>query len=465
MHLNVIVLAAGKGKRMASNLPKVMHTLGGIPLLERVINTAKQLQPQHIHVVYGNGGGRVRDSFQHLQVEWIDQKEQLGTGHAVRQALPFLTDDTRVLVLYGDVPLVSVDTLQKLLNQTGEDEVGVLVAHVKDPTGLGRILRDKEGKIIEIVEHRDASDEQRCLQEINTGIIVCNSTLLKKWLPHLKSHNEQGEFYLTDIIAFAVQASIRVHGCSANSEFEIQGVNDLWQLTTLERAFQREHAKKLALSGVRIMDPERLDIRSDTIEIASDVTLDVNVILEGKVTIGKNSTVGANCLLKDVDIGENVTILPNTIIEGAEIANGAAVGPFSRIRKGCILEKNSKVGNFVEMKKTILGSGSKASHLTYLGDALIEANVNIGAGTITCNYDGVNKWSTVIKSGAFVGSNTSLVAPVTIGTNATVGAGSTITMNVPDSQLTIARSRQIVVPDWERPRKESVTKNNEAIQE
>ncbi len=459
MQLSVVILAAGKGKRMASNVPKVMHHLAGIPLLERVVSTTLELTPHQIHVVCGNGQKIVRNSLLQLAVNWVEQKEQLGTGHAVMQALPHIDKDDRVLVLYGDVPLISSETLQSLLDVTPVNGLGILVAKAFDPTGLGRIIRNEHGKVIEIVEHKDANKKQRQINEINTGIITCSSALLNQWLPTLKPHNQQGEFYLTDIISLAVSHQIPVSDISTTNEIEVQGINDLWQLANLERSYQLQYAKKLALAGVRIIDPHRLDIRGKGVNLGRDTTLDINVILEGPVTIGKNCHIGANCIIKSSTIGDDVTVLPNTLIEGAVISNHCSVGPFARLRPGTILEDECKVGNFVEIKKTQLGKGSKASHLTYLGDAKIGENVNIGAGTITCNYDGVNKWETVIKDGAFIGSNTSIVAPIIVGENATIGAGSTITQDAPDHQLTLARTKQQTISDWTRPARRCETES------
>lgn len=458
MHLRVIILAAGKGKRMASEIPKVMHTLAGVPLLQRVYNAATALNPYSIQIVYGNGRGLIRKSFEHLEAEWVHQEEQLGTGHAVLQALPGCNDEDRVLILYGDVPLLSSQTLRNLLEITPVDSIGLLVANVTDPFGLGRIVRDPAGRIMGIVEERDADEAHRRIKEINTGILVCPGKLLKQKLPNLKPHNNQKELYLTDLIALAVAENIAVKTVCASSEHEVRGVNDLWQLGELERWYQEQQAKQLSLAGVRVLDPRRLDLRGDEIKIAADVTLDVNVILEGKTSIGKHSKIGANCVIKDTVIGEHVTILPNTVIEGAIIQQGCQVGPFARLRQGTELAEDAKVGNFVETKKIKLGVGSKASHLTYLGDATIGAHVNIGAGTITCNYDGVNKWETIIRDGAFIGSNTSLVAPVEIGENATIGAGSTVSNQVPANQLTLARARQQTIEGWVRPDKQDKIK-------
>lgn len=453
MDLTVIILAAGKGKRMSSSLPKVMHQLAGVPLLERVVTTAKKLTPTQIHVVYGNCRGALREHFLHLGVSWVDQKEQCGTGHAVMQVMPKINLEGQVLVLYGDVPAVTSDTLQALLNSTSPNSLGILTTKVESPQGLGRIIRDQHGRITKIVEHKDATERERTINEINTGIICCSAKLLHQWLPQLKPHNKQGEYYLTDIVSLAAANQIEVHSMEAATEEEVQGVNDLWQLVELERKFQLSQAKKFALKGVRVMDPGRLDIRGYEVLVGQDTTLDIGVILEGPLSIGKNCTIGANCIIKDSVIGDNVEILPNSILEGVKIEDKCTIGPFARLRPGTYLASQCKVGNFVEIKKSHLGLGSKASHLSYLGDATIGESVNIGAGTITCNYDGVNKWQTVIKDGAFIGSNTSLVAPVVIGEKATIGAGSTINRAAPDFQLTVGRARQVSISNWQRPQK------------
>lgn len=450
MGLNVVILAAGKGKRMMSSKPKVMHELGGIPMLERVVNTAKSLDPKNIFVVYGNGGSIVREDMDYLPVEWVEQSEQLGTGHAVLQAIPNLDDKDKVLVLYGDVPLISKETLEHLLKDTPYNGLGLMVTELEDPTGFGRIIRNEVGNIVAIVEHKDANANQLKINEINTGILTTTAKHLKKWLPALKNENKQQEYYLTDIVALAVSRGVPVGGVLIRQWEEVQGVNDRWQLAKLERYFQFSSARRLAFSGVTVRDPMRLYIRGE-VDIQQDVELDLNVILEGKVRIGSNSKIGANVMLKDVEIGEGVEILPNSMIEGAKIASGATIGPFARIRPGTTIDENAKIGNFVEVKKTHVGKSSKASHLTYLGDTHIGENVNIGAGTITCNYDGVNKFKTVIEDGAFIGSNASLVAPIKIGKNATVGAGSTVSKEAPDNELTVSRAKQTTIKGWKRP--------------
>ena len=451
MGLSVVILAAGKGKRMASSFPKILHPLGGIPLLERVVNTAQTLKPEAIHVVYGNGGSTVHQELNHLSVNWIKQEEQLGTGHAVMQAMPECKDSDQVLVLYGDVPIITAKTLQQLLNRTSKNGLGLILTELEDPSGFGRIIRNEMGNIIAIVEDKDATDQQLKIREINTGILTTSARFLKSWLPELKNNNKQEEYYLTDIVELAVKSGHPVGGFMAHCHEEVLGVNDRWQLAKLERYYQHMFAKELAYAGVTIMDPNRLDVRGE-VTAGTDVVLDINVVLEGKVTIGSNSTIGPNVIIKNATIGDNVTIHANSIIEGAKVSDGAEVGPFARLRPGTLIDKRAKVGNFVEIKNTRLGVGSKANHLAYLGDAIIGKEVNIGAGTITCNYDGVNKWPTTIGDGAFIGSNASLIAPVTIGNKATIGAGSSISQDAPAEQLTLARAKQNIVKGWRRPK-------------
>lgn len=453
MGLSVVILAAGKGKRMASNVHKVLHLLGGIPLLERVVKTAQTLNADMIHVVYANTVNQVREKLGHLPVNWIKQEEQLGTGHALLQAAPFCRDEDQVLVLYGDVPLISSNTLMDLLQKTPTNGLGLVVTELPNPNSFGRIIRDECGNIISIVEHKDANDQQRKICEINTGIMSASVKSLKNWLPCLTNNNCQKEYYLTDMVALAVANGCLVKSIRPSFHEEVQGVNDRWELIHLERYYQCLMAQKLALSGATIADPNRIDIRGENIQVSRDVFIDVNAVLEGKIQLGANVKIGPNVLLKNVTIGNNTEIHANSIIEDASIAAFCSVGPFARIRPKSVLEKGAKVGNFVEIKKTILGSNSKANHLTYLGDASIGKNVNIGAGTITCNYDGANKWQTEIKDGAFIGSNTSLVAPLTVGEKATIGAGSTITQDTPPHQLTLARKKQQTISGWRRPKK------------
>ena len=450
MPLSVVILAAGKGKRMMSPLPKIMHRLGGVTMLERVVKTAESLNPKKIHVVYGNGGSRLPESLPDLNVHWVFQKEQLGTGHAVMQALPDCADDERILILYADVPVITAHTLRLLLEETPRHGIGLLVTDLEDPTGFGRIVRDHKDNVVAIVEEKDATRTQRAIQEINTGIVTAPAKFLKACLPHLSNKNAQKEYYLTDIIALAVEENIPLRTVSAKNHNEVRGVNDPWQLVTLERYYQYECAKKLAYSGVTIMDPSRLDIRGDVV-VAPSAKLDVNVILEGDVKIGAGSEIGPNVIIKNTIIGENVKVFANSVIDGAIIENHCEIGPFARIRPDTIVKSHAKIGNFVETKKTTLGENSKASHLTYLGDAVIGKDVNIGAGTITCNYDGVHKSKTKIGDGAFIGSNTSLIAPIEVGKNATIGAGSAVSKNAPAAQLTITRAKQTVIENWKRP--------------
>jgi len=460
MGLKVVILAAGKGKRMASSISKILHPLGGVPLLQRVVNTAETLDPDEIYVVYGNGGTHVREALSTLPVQWIIQDKQLGTGHAVLQAIPECKDDDNVLVLYGDVPLITTKTLKQLLKDTPRNGLGLMVTEFEDPAGFGRIIRNEMGNIVAIVEEKDATPVQRRITEINTGILTTSAKLLKSWLPELKDNNKQQEYYLTDIVALAVKHGHPVGGVMAHCHEEVRGVNDRWQLAKLERHYQYACAKELAYSGVTIADPARFDIRG-TVKTGTDVFLDVNVIIEGAVEIGSHCHIGPNVVIRNATIGNHVTILANSVIDGAILKEGARVGPFARLRQGTVIEKNAKVGNFVETKNTVLGEGSKASHLTYLGDATIGKHVNIGAGTITCNYDGVNKWPTTIGDSAFIGSNTSLIAPINIGSKATIGAGSSITQNAPADKLTVTRAKQTSISGWKRPtKKEKSTSEN-----
>jgi bifunctional UDP-N-acetylglucosamine pyrophosphorylase / glucosamine-1-phosphate N-acetyltransferase len=454
MGLQIIVLAAGKGQRILSDLPKVLHPLAGKPLLERVVDTARQLNPQAIHVVYGNGGGMVCEVLKHLPVNWVEQAPLLGTGHAVLQALPHCALEDRILILYGDVPLVSLDSLQVLLAKTPIDGVGLMVAELTDPHGFGRIIRDPQGRITAIVEHRDADEHQLTIKEINTGILTAPARYLKKWLPQLKNGNHQKEYYLTDVIALAVNEGLSVYGAKAACSEETRGVNDRLELHALERFYQRRLAMSFMRQGVSIADADRLDIRGEA-RIEADVFLDINVVLEGRVVIGKHSRIGPNVLLKNVEIGENVEVLANSVIEGAVIGNHCQIGPFARVRPDTVLADGVKIGNFVEVKKSRLGQGSKVPHLSYVGDAMVGCAVNIGAGVITCNYDGANKHATNIGDGAFIGSNTALVAPVSVGPHATIGAGSTITRDAPEEALTVARARQSTIKGWKRRPKTS----------
>jgi len=455
MNTDVIVLAAGKGTRMYSDKPKVLHELAGRPMLTHVLHAAKQLQARKTCVVTGFQSDLIRNHYASANdvgnLVWVTQSEQMGTGHAVMQAVPELDDDDSiVLVLYGDVPLVKPESLQGLTELAIEHGIAVLTLQTDDPFGLGRILRDDNGHVIGIVEEKDASPQQRQIKEINTGIMAFRAALLKSGLQQLTTDNAQGEYYLTDTVAIANTAGVTIAALQTNDAPQVQGVNNRLQLAELERTYQIRKARELALSGVTIMDLNRLDIRGD-VSIGRDSSIDINVILQGKVRIGDNVVIGPNVTIIDSDIGDNVHILANSHIESARIQDDCHVGPFARLRPGTELGVSSKIGNFVETKKAILGTGSKVNHLSYIGDSEIGDQVNVGAGTITCNYDGVNKAKTVIKDGAFIGSNTALVAPVAVGRQATVAAGSVITSDVPDNDLAVARGRQKNISGWKRP--------------
>ncbi|KTC68875.1 bifunctional N-acetylglucosamine-1-phosphate uridyltransferase / glucosamine-1-phosphate N-acetyltransferase [Legionella birminghamensis] len=454
MSLHIIILAAGMGKRMYSNTPKVLHKLAGKPMLSWVVEAAQSLKPEAVHIIYGNGGALVREALSSLDVNWVLQEKQLGTGHAVMQALPFIPDESRVLILSADVPLISVDTLEHLIRQSGSfNQLSLLLANLDNPFGLGRILRDGNSAIYGIVEEKDANEQQKQIKEIYSGICCANAGDLKRWLPKLGSNNAQGEYYLTDIIALAVQEEQMVQSITARDNIEIQGVNNQLQLQQLERIWQQRQAEKLLLSGVSIADAARLDIRGELV-CGKDVFIDVNCVFIGKVILEDGCQVGPNCFIRNSSIGVGTEILPGSVIDQAEIAAQCQIGPYARLRPGTRLASFCKIGNFVETKNALLDEHSKASHLSYLGDVRIGRDVNIGAGTITCNYDGVNKHQTIIEDGVFVGSDTQLVAPVTIGTNATIGAGSTIRKNVPADELTLSENRQKTVYGWKRPVKE-----------
>ncbi|MBZ2169524.1 bifunctional UDP-N-acetylglucosamine diphosphorylase/glucosamine-1-phosphate N-acetyltransferase GlmU [Marinobacter sp. F4216] len=451
--LHVVILAAGQGSRMKSALPKVLHAVAGKPMLHHVIETAEKLGADKIHTVIGHGAEKVREASDGRNVHWAVQEEQLGTGHAVAQVLPELPDNARVLVLYGDVPLIKEETLAPMVATLDEQTLGLLTVTLDDPQGYGRIVRDELGKVVEIVEQKDASAEQQAIQEVNTGILAVSARHLKSWLPSLSNANAQGEYYLTDIIAMAVQNGLDVSVSQPANEFEVQGVNNRLQLSELERWYQRKEAERLMTEGATLADPTRVDVRGE-LTIGNDILIDINVVFEGQVELGNNVSIGPNCVIKDARIAEGASIKANSVIEGASVGANAEIGPFARLRPGTELAAGTKVGNFVETKKAIVGEGSKINHLSYVGDASLGRNVNVGAGTITCNYDGVNKHQTIIGDGVFVGSNTSLVAPVEVATDATIGAGSTITRNVADGELAVARGRQKNISGWERPTKD-----------
>lgn len=452
--LNVIILAAGQGKRMVSQLPKVLHTLAGKPMLQWVIEAAQALNPTAIYVVYGHGSEQIRAHFQHFPIHWIEQQQQLGTGHAVAQVLPYLNLAEQVVVLCGDVPLISPQTLQQLIACQAGNALHLVTAKLENPTGLGRIIRDQHAQIIGIIEEKDATEQQRSIKEIYAGILATSVNNLASWLPKLSNNNAQQEYYLTEIVDFARQEACSIQGVLTNAPEEILGVNSRAQLIQLERYYQQQQALRLLNDGVTIIDPARFDLRGE-LTVGQDVTIDVNVIIEGKVTIGSNTYIGPNVLLKNVQIAEQVNIQANCVVEGAVIAKHCSVGPFARIRPGTQLAESAKIGNFVETKQAAIGAHSKVNHLSYIGDATLGQYVNVGAGTITCNYDGVNKYHTQIGDHAFIGSNTQLVAPVKVGEWATIGAGSTITKDAPVGQLTLSRAKQQTIPNWQRPAKKS----------
>mgnify|MGYP001243176382 FL=1 len=450
--LEAIILAAGKGTRMKSSLPKVMHPLAGKPFLQHVLETTRSLAPANIHLVLGHGAEVVQASLNLAEVNVVPQEQQLGTGHAVMQVLPHLADDSVVLILYGDVPLISRETLEKLASVANRKALGLLTVRLPDPTGYGRVLRDQQGNISAIVEQKDASPEQRAINEVNTGFIAVHAAFLRDCLPKLSNQNAQGEYYLTDIIAMAKAAGLDVVSLETRHLYEVQGVNNRQQQAELEREFQQHQAQRLMEQGLTLLDPARFDCRGE-LQIGADCIVDINCVFEGRVTLGNNVRVGPNCLIKDAVIADDVHIEANSVIDDAVIGPECHIGPFARVRPGSNFAKGAKVGNFVETKKAVVGEGSKINHLSYVGDAEVGADVNIGAGTITCNYDGVNKHKTRIHDQVFVGSNTALVAPVEIGTGATIAAGSTITQNVQAQQLGVARERQRNIDGWQRPKK------------
>ena len=451
MSTTVIILAAGKGTRMRSNLPKVLQPLAGRPLLGHVIDTAKKLQADHIITIYGHGGTLVQNAFAHEQVQWVEQAEQLGTGHAVKVTLPVLPHEGVSLILSGDVPCITEQTLQKLLDVSRETQIGLVTLTLADATGYGRIVREN-GKIQAIVEHKDASEAQRQIQEINTGIYCVSNAKLHEWLPKLSNNNAQGEYYLTDIVAMAIADGLEVASVEPQLAFEVEGVNDRVQLAALEREFQNFQAKQLMQQGVHLIDPTRFDLRGN-LTAGKDVRIDINVIIEGDCELGDGVEIGAGCILKNTKIAAGTKVQPYSVFDQAVVGEAAQIGPFSRLRPGAVLANEVYIGNFVEVKNSQIGLGSKANHFTYLGDAEVGAGSNIGAGTITCNYDGANKFKTIIGDQVFIGSNSSLVAPVTIANGATVGAGSTITRDVAEQCLAVERSKQFTKENYQRPQK------------
>lgn len=451
MTTTVIILAAGKGTRMRSNLPKVLQPLAGRPLLGHVIETAKKLQAANIITIYGHGGDLVRNAFNQEKVEWVEQTEQLGTGHAVKVTLPVLAKEGVSLILSGDVPCVQQSTLQKLVEASTETGIGLVTLTLEDSTGYGRIVR-KNGKIQAIVEHKDATEEQRQIKEINTGIYCVSNAKLHEWLPKLSNENAQGEYYLTDIVAMAIADGMEIASIQPEFAFEVEGVNDRIQLAALEREFQQHQAKTLMQQGVHLIDPSRFDLRGQLL-VGKDVRIDINVIIEGECSFGDNVEIGAGCIIKNTQIAANTKVQPYSVFDSAVVGGNVQIGPFARLRPGAQLSDDVHIGNFVEVKNSTIGLGSKANHFAYLGDAEIGSGSNIGAGTITCNYDGANKHKTIIGDEVFIGTNNSLVAPVKIGNGATTGAGSTITRDVAEHALAVERSQQFTKENYQRPQK------------
>jgi bifunctional UDP-N-acetylglucosamine pyrophosphorylase/glucosamine-1-phosphate N-acetyltransferase len=447
--MNVVILAAGMGKRMQSDLPKVLHPLAGKPLLSHVVDTARQLNPSRVCVVYGHGGDLVPSTLAADDLRFVLQAPQLGTGHAVMQAAAALDDDVPTLVLYGDVPLTASQTLETLLNKAGKEKMAVLTVDLPDPTGYGRIVRENQ-RIVRIVEQKDASPAERAIQEVNTGILVAPTRSLKAWLGKLSNNNAQQEYYLTDIIAMAVEDGMPIESTQPLHVWETLGVNSKLQLAELERIYQRNIANRLLEQGVTLADPGRIDVRGE-LSCGRDVAIDVGCVFEGMVELGDGVSIGANCVIRDAKIRPGVTIKAFSHIEGAAIGNDSQIGPYARLRPGTHLGADVHIGNFVEVKNSQFDAHSKANHLAYIGDATVGARVNIGAGTITCNYDGANKHRTVIEDDAFIGSDTQLVAPVTVGKGATLGAGTTLTKDAPPDSLTVSRAKQISISGWQRP--------------
>lgn len=455
--LSVVVLAAGQGTRMKSSLPKVLHTIAGRPLVEHVIQDALELNATGIHVVYGHGGEQVQQALSAYDLVWAEQAEQLGTGHAVEQALPAIPDEHLVLLLYGDVPLITVSTLRRLLSasvlENGDDALALLTAKLDEPKGYGRIVRDGEdnsGTVQAIVEQKDASEAQLAINEINTGMLAVKADLLKKWISKLDNNNAQGEFYLTDIVALAVADNVAVNTANPSEICEIEGVNNKCQLADLERAFQLRQARRLMEDGLTLRDPNRFDLRGELM-IGRDVVIDINVVVEGRVELGDGVTIGPNVVLKNVCMGSGTKVEANCVLEDSIVGTNCAIGPFARLRPQTRLSDRVRIGNFVEIKKSDIADDSKVNHLSYVGDTIMGSNVNVGAGTITCNYDGAKKHQTIIGDNVFIGSDTQLIAPVTIASGSTIGAGSTITRDTPCNALTLSRVKQTSIDGWTRP--------------
>ncbi|GAB1665240.1 bifunctional UDP-N-acetylglucosamine diphosphorylase/glucosamine-1-phosphate N-acetyltransferase GlmU [Mannheimia haemolytica] len=449
--LSVVILAAGKGTRMYSDLPKVLHPVAGKPVVKHVIDTAKQLDAQQIHLIYGHGADLLKARLSEEPVNWVFQAEQLGTGHAMQQAAPFFADDENIVMLYGDAPLITKATLERLIAAKPENGIALLTVELENPTGYGRIIREN-GSVVAIVEQKDANEAQLKVKEVNTGVMVASGASFKKWLKNLNNNNAQGEYYITDVIAMANQEGFKVQAVQATEFMEVEGANNRLQLAALERFYQKREAEKLLLAGVTIIDPSRFDLRG-TVTHGKDVQIDVNVILEGEIKLGNNVKIGAGCVLKNCEIGDNVEIKPYSVIEDSIVGAKSAIGPFSRLRPGAELAEETHIGNFVEIKKATIGKGSKVNHLTYVGDAEIGKECNIGAGVITCNYDGANKFKTIIGDNVFVGSDSQLIAPVTIASGSTIGAGATVTKDIAENELVISRVPQRHIQGWQRPTK------------
>lgn len=451
--LTTIILAAGKGTRMQSAKPKVLQTLADKPLLAHVLDTCQSVNVDKTIVVYGFGGDQVQQAMQDYDLTWVEQTEQLGTGHAVKVTLPELPTEGKSLILYGDVPLVSAKTLTRL-KEANVEGMSMLTLTVNNPFGLGRIKRDEQGNIVAIVEQKDASEEEQAIREINSGIYCVDNALLHKYLPNLSNDNAQQEYYLTDIVKMAVADGIAITAIEPDYEFEIEGVNNRQQLASLERSWQAKLVEDLQIQGVQFADPNRVDIRGE-VTVGQDVFIDINVVLKGKVSLGNNVTIEAGCIIKDTNIADKVHVKPYCVFDEAEVGEEASIGPFAHLRPQSVLAKKTRLGNFVEIKKSYIGEGSKVNHLSYVGDAQLGAGVNFGAGAITCNYDGVNKHQTIVGDNAFIGTNACLVAPVNVGNTATIGAGSVITKNVEDKALAIGRGRQVQKDNYQRPVKKS----------
>ncbi|MEG9487568.1 bifunctional UDP-N-acetylglucosamine diphosphorylase/glucosamine-1-phosphate N-acetyltransferase GlmU [Mannheimia indoligenes] len=449
--LSVVILAAGKGTRMYSDLPKVLHPVAGKPMVKHVIDTAKQLDAKQIHLIYGHGADLLKARLSEEPVNWVFQAEQLGTGHAMQQAAPFFADDENIVMLYGDAPLITKATLERLIAAKPENGIALLTVELENPTGYGRIIREN-GSVVAIVEQKDANEEQLKVKEVNTGVMVASGASFKKWLKNLNNNNAQGEYYITDVIAMANQDGFKVQAVQATEFMEVEGANNRLQLAALERFYQKREAEKLLLAGVTIIDPTRFDIRG-TVTHGKDVSIDVNVILEGEIKLGNNVKIGAGCVLKNCEIGDNVEIKPYSVLEDSVVGAKSAIGPFSRLRPGAELAEETHIGNFVEIKKATIGKGSKVNHLTYVGDAEVGKDCNISAGVITCNYDGANKFKTIIGDNVFVGSDSQLVAPITIASGSTIGAGATVTKDVGENELVISRVPQRHIQGWQRPTK------------